>query len=256
MNTGILKEGKSFFFINKEGNFPPDSKTYPSDYKNEQRLGLWITQLNVSNKEQKRIIDEWVDLLPTLDQLRFLWVHSRVSQRIFDAVCENTNIESLYIKWSGIKSIDNIANLTRLRYLRIGSSSQIESLAALEKLPSLEVLEIENTGRIADYDFLAGLRQLKALGVSGSMWTTLKINSLAPIKSLNKLIWLDLANTKLLDNNFSYLHNLKELTTLYLPLWYPRQVYKDIFKALPHLKHGTVEKAATDDEYCREWKIK
>ncbi|MBX3240807.1 MAG: hypothetical protein KIT80_23050 [Chitinophagaceae bacterium] len=256
MTTEILKEGKSFFYINKEKNFPPDSTTQPADYNNERNLSLWITQLNVTSKEQNRIINEWIVLLPKLNQLRYLWFQSKVSQKIFDAVCENKNIEGLYIKWSGIKNIGRITNLTNLKYLRIGSSTQIENLTALENLKSLEVLEVENTKLIADYDFLENLPNLKALGLTGSMWTTLKINGLAPISQLKNLLWLDLGNTKILDMNFSPIHNLKQLTTLYLPLWYPRKIYQELFKSLPKLKHGEIEKIATDDDYCQEWKIK
>lgn len=255
MSIEILKEGKSFYFINNDNNFPPNSKTYPTDYCNEENLSLWITQLNVTNKEQNQITNEWIKLLPQLHQLKFLWFQSKVSQKIFDAACDNENIVSLYIKWSEIKNIDKIVKLKNLRYLHIGSSSQIESLSAIENLVYLEVLEIENTKLISDYDFLSKLTHLKALGLSGSMWTTLKIKSLTPIINLKDLLWINLGNSKVIDEDFTPLHNLKNLTTLYLPLWYPRSIYKELFNNLPKLKHGQIDKIATDDEYCKKWKI-
>jgi hypothetical protein len=251
-----LYEGKSFFYIRKDLDFPPDSTTYFEEYSNSEKLSLNITQLYLTPKEQSKLIDIWCEKIPQLKKLKYLWFQTRVNQKIFDAVCENHNIEFLYIKWSGIIDISNIVKLQNLKYLKIGSSTKIENLKYLKELRKLVVLEIENTQKISDYSFLAEMPQLLSLELSGSMWTTLNIDSLKPFRKLDGLIFLGLGNTKILDADFTPLTELKNLLTLYPPLIYKRDIYKYLHSNLPNLKFGDIEKGALDDEYCKEYKIK
>ena len=112
MNIELLKQGKSFYYLNTESDFPPKkSITYTSEYNGEENLSLWITQLGVTPKEQKQIIKDWVEFIPSMKNLKYLWIQSRVNQEIFDAVCQNDSIVSLYIKWSGVKRIDKLSKL-------------------------------------------------------------------------------------------------------------------------------------------------
>lgn len=256
MSIDNLKYGKSFWFYYPDKGFPPKLITNFDDYNGDDKLSLSITQLNVSSKEQNKIINQWCEIIPKITGLKYIWFHSKVSQKIFDSVCANPDIEGLYIKRSGIKDLSILSNLKNLKYFWLGSSSQITDLSVLRKIKDLEVLDIENTNQITDYSLIGDLTNLKELALTGSMWTSLKIDSFEPLTHLKKLNYLNLGNTKVNDKNIRPLGELKDLVSLYLPLWYKRDDYKYLYSMLPNLKYGEIEKIATDDKYCKEYKIK
>jgi hypothetical protein len=88
---------------------------------------------------------EWCALLPTLSTVTELEFTTRVNQPLFEAACAMTQLTSLCIKWSGIKALDSIANLTRLASLRIGSSGSIESIEPIASRRRLVDLELETS---------------------------------------------------------------------------------------------------------------
>jgi hypothetical protein len=77
--------------------------------------------------------------------------------------------------------------LSNLRYLHIGSSTKVESIAPLVALQQLRLLEVENFKLITDFSPLLALTSLEALAVTGSMWTRQNIGSLEPFTHMH---WL------------------------------------------------------------------
>ena len=185
-----------FWYHKLERDFPPPSISYPSEYSGDEKLNLFCTQLSISSYQQRKLVQEWIDVLPTLENVHYLWFSSRVSQSLFEATCSMPNIEGLYIKWSGIKDLESLKKFEKLKYIHIGSSAQVESIDMLSDLSNLIVLEIENFKRISKLEPISNLIGLEGLGVTGSLWTTQKVESLVPLKSLNNLRYLFIDNLK------------------------------------------------------------
>ena len=87
---------------------PPDLISYPEQYQGEDQLNLECTQLDITSYRQKKLVEKWCNVLPELSDVKILWFKSRVNQALFEAACQMTNLEGLWVKWSGIKSIDSI----------------------------------------------------------------------------------------------------------------------------------------------------
>ncbi|WP_115374345.1 hypothetical protein [Adhaeribacter pallidiroseus] len=71
-----------FWYWNREPDFPPESITKVENYHPRLRLNLFITQLDKTPKEQNKIVDQWCELLPTLQDIKYLWFCSKVNQKI------------------------------------------------------------------------------------------------------------------------------------------------------------------------------
>lgn len=186
----------------------------PSDYDGAARLGLGFDLGAVHESQKKRVIAQWCGKLPELHAVRWLSLWSHVTPPLFDAACRMPGLECLQVKWSNVRKLDPIVGLQSLRYLHIGSSTKVESIAPLAELTRLKLLEIENFKLISDFSALEKLTSLEALAVTGSMWTrqdigaldsfarmtwlrrltidTTRITSLRPLANLEKLEFLDL----------------------------------------------------------------
>lgn len=163
--------------------------------------------------------------------MKFLWFHSKVSQRLFDAACEMRGLEGLYVKWSSIDSIENLPKLRQLKYLYIGSSPGIVSIAPLTHMLNLRWLELENLKKISDFSPLTALTSLTGLAITGSMWSKQKIETLKPISTLRSLTWL--AVDKASDESLKPLANLTALEWLGLPNRYPMEEFAHLSTNLP-----------------------
>jgi hypothetical protein len=134
----------SFWAHRPEESFPPEAINSPSEYDGSSKLNLVCTQLDLSSYQQRKLVNEWCKLLPTLNSLHYLWFNSRTNQAMFEAACEITSLEGLFIEWSGIKDLTPLTNMNKLKYLHIGSSPSVESIVPLSSLDQLVVLHIEN----------------------------------------------------------------------------------------------------------------
>ena len=219
----------------------PKHITYFEDYKPSETLALNITQLDrISYYRQTKIVDQWSVELPNLEEVKYLWFVSRVSQKMFDAACEVPNLEALFIKWSGIKNIDTLRMPKKLRHLWLGSSSQVESIEVLGELDSLITLEIQQLNKISDFSVLSKLTDLEGLGIDGSIWTAQKIDTLKPLATLRNLKYLTLSNTRSKDKSFDPILNLTELVRFESSWNYPESEFEKL-ETLPKLKYGNVE---------------
>ena len=213
-----VRPEQSFWYHRPTKDFPPKSIRYPSDYDGGDRINIVCTQTDLKPDEQKKLVKLWCDVLPRLDKVEYVWFSSRATQELFDAVCEMKTIKGLYIKWSGMKSIDHIAKAKTLRYLHIGSSPSLAPLEPLHQLPNLDWLELENIRACSDLTFTQKLTTLKGLSISGDANSIkyLKLKTLQPLIALQQLYWLSLQTVVVDQDGLLPLARLRKLKYLFL----------------------------------------
>jgi len=227
-----------FWTWDKLNIFPPESIKLPSEFKDDLRLNIACTQqIDLTPTEQKRLVKSWVSFLPTCHKLEFLWFTTHTTQELFDSACELDNLVGLCIKWSGVKKLDHITNLKNLKYLRIGSSTKIESIEPLQQMTNLEVLEIENFKKISDFSPLGHLTNLKFLRIEGGMYTKQKVDSFEPFGRLTNLIHFSTAMLNSPDKRIDPILKLKNLQTLNWSFDIPTEDMDRLKKELPKLKY-------------------
>jgi hypothetical protein len=95
-----------YWLTDKAKDFPPESITYPSEYKGTQRASIACTQLvEFSPSEQKSLVKQWNQFLPTCQEIEMLWFPTQTPQDIFESTCMLKNLVGLNIKWSNIKTL-------------------------------------------------------------------------------------------------------------------------------------------------------
>ena len=227
-----------FWHWDKSSNFPPDSITFPDEYQGQSKVNITCTQrLKMTPNEQKKLVKSWVDFLPSCMNIEMLWFTSHTTQQLFDSVCKLENLTGLNIKWSNVKKLDNISSLKNLKYLRIGSSAQIESIDSLVNLTNLEVLVLENVKKITDFSVLGNLTSLKFLSIEGGMYTKQKVDTFEPISKLSNLIYFSTAMISCIDKRIDPILSLKNLITLNWAFDLSEKDMKRLKTELPSLKY-------------------
>lgn len=147
-----------------------------AEYTGEKELSISCTQLDgfphypkyKSAKEKKRVLSEWCQFLTeNPNAFTSLSFGTRMPQELFNAVCEQKNLERLHIKWGVYPDISTISKLQNLEYLHIGSGAGVLSIESLSKLKNLVALSVENFQKINDYHALAALDNLELLSIAG-----------------------------------------------------------------------------------------
>lgn len=213
----VIEPWHSFWYHRPHLDFPPKTIRDLSEYGGGERLSLACTQTNLPAKQQKELVQSWCQRLPQLTGVRFLWLQSRATQELFDAACAMPDLEGLNIKWGAIQSSATLAGARKLKYLHIGSPS-LAPLEVLGELPELVWLELDNIKAAADLTFLEKLPNLTGLSISGASNSikVLPIQTLAPLRALKKLEWLQLATVTVADESLAPIGDLPALRYLNL----------------------------------------
>ena len=163
---------------------PPD----PREVKENERL-------------QRRYTDEWVRFLKNEKlPVREVEIDSRVNQAVFDALCEQENVESLRIKWLTAKQINGVAKLKNLKKLFLESAASLCDVSPVAALEDLEVLILGQTKKAYDYSSLAALKKLKVLGICSyrpSFGTKIPVRDLDFLAELPSLEYVDLVDVRI-----------------------------------------------------------
>jgi hypothetical protein len=227
-----------FWFWDEANDFPPDSITYPNEYTGQTKVNIACTQLlDLSATEQKKLIKEWIDFLPICQNIELLWFTTQSTQQLFDSVCKLKNLVGLNIKWSNIKTLDNISTLTKLKYLNIGSSAKIESITPLACMTQLEVLRIENFKKITDFSPLSALTNLQFFSIEGGMYTKQKVDTFEPFSKLTNLIYFSAVMISCVDKRIDPLFKLKKLKTINWAFALTAKDMERLKQELPNLKY-------------------
>lgn len=204
-----------FWYWDRANDFPPDSITKPDEYKGQSKANIACTQrLDVTATEQKKLVNDWIDFLPSCKNIEMLWFTTHTPQRLFDSACKLDNLVGLNVKWSNIKTLDNVSALRKLKYLGIGSSSQVQSIIPLAGMTQLQVLSIENFKKITDFSPLIALQNLNFLSIEGGMYTKQKVDSFEPIGKLSNLIFFSAVMVSCPDKRIDAILKLNKLRTL------------------------------------------
>lgn len=176
---------------------------YPDEYTGQRSVKLCCTQHHnayyrpdITAYKQKKITQSWVEFLngavQPMERVQFC---TKTNQPVFDAVCHQENIHSLWFKWCAVTDLTGIEKLKNLKRLYIGLGTSIRDISPLGKLEGLEVLRIGNTTKVTDYSALGNLRNLRALEIIGHDTlnpVSIKVDSDAFLEPLEKLEYLKL----------------------------------------------------------------
>jgi hypothetical protein len=223
---------KGFWYHKPETDFPPKGISSIEDYKQTERLNIFLTE-----KKQVKI---WCENLSKLDNVKFLWISSNVTQELFDSICQMNNLIGLNIERNTIKSIDKINKLKKLKYVRLANFSKIQNINSLGLLSELKVLSLENFKLLSNFKILENLKNLEGLTIEGSMYGTQIIEDIEFLANFKKLKYLMFLNTSIKNKNFDSILNLKELESFYSSLNYPSSEFEKL-NSLTNLKNSNVQ---------------
>lgn len=246
---------KGFWHYDQNNPWEPNSVTSSTEYSGDDLLNIACTQLE-KYSEQKKIVKDWCKVLPSLENVKYLWFTSQVNQDLFDAVCEMKNLNGLFIKWSSIKDINNIQKLKSLKHLHIGSSSQIKDVRILADLTNIETLDLQNIKSLTDISPICELTRLQGLGIDGDWGKNQTIDTLSPISKLQNLKYITLIGTKITDQSLKPLADINSLERVWTALWFRKSEFEYLYNNLPNLKYGNIIQIMTDENFCKENRIK
>lgn len=155
--------------------------TTVTEYDGSGEACIACTQLagRYSDSEGRKILREWIAFLcENPDEFYALHFNSRVPQGLFDAACCQHDLVELRCKWGGYRDLSSLRNLSKLRYLYLGSCPGITALAPIPELRELIVVYLENFQGVSDYSPLSGLTRLEQLVLSGPDLGILTVNDL------------------------------------------------------------------------------
>lgn len=242
-----LEDGIQYFH-----NYKPQPKCVVEvvEYAGEKELIINCTQLDgymypqyTKAREKKRVLSEWCEFLTenpeTFTALSF---GTGMPQELFNAVCKQKNLKSLYIKWGVYPDISAIAELQKLEYLHIGSGAGVLSIAPLAQLKNLIVLSVENFQKIMDYRPLTALENLELLSIEGDSLSPkyIHVDSLDFLRDMKQLRAFYLTAARVASKDYTPILELENLEYLWLS---PRKEVKAIYNkllALPKLKYGSL----------------
>lgn len=211
---------KGFWYYRPDEHFPPMAVTRPEEYDGSPRLNVACTQTSLGSHAQRKLVDHWCQFLPTCRNLEFLWFSSKVPADLFEAACRVPRLRGLWIKRSGIQHLDSLTRAVDLRFLHLGSSTQVKTIQPLGLLKRLEWLEVENFKKIHDISDVGKLHNLQGLAIEGSMWGTQVVEALEPLSRLRQLRHLSIANLRARDKTLAPLFDLPQLQHFHSALWW------------------------------------
>ncbi|MBX7245300.1 MAG: hypothetical protein K1X53_07360 [Candidatus Sumerlaeaceae bacterium] len=170
-----------------------------------------------------------------LKKLRNAWLIN-VNQEFLEEISEVQQLQLLHIHQTTATDLTPLRKLRKLRRLIIRGGTKVLNLDWVHGLSPLESLAIENFKRVEHLDPLGELKSLIGLGIEGSMWTAMRVASLAPLAHLTRLRSLFMINTRIKDQSLAPLHKLQNLGLLECASFFPDSEFIRLRKAMPNLK--------------------
>lgn len=196
--------------------------------------------VDVTLKQRKRLEEKWIELLPELEQVTTLSCRHKVDQTFFEAICKMKNLEHLHFWTSTVEDISSISKLQKLRYLDMESFSRLLDISPILMLKNLEVLSIESSFKVENYDLLGQMTSLKGLRLGGNTFSpkNLRLKSLKPFSKLKHLKHLDLSSSSVIDNSYETILELNSLERFDIAVLIPQSIRQSIKANHKNLKAG------------------
>ena len=190
---------------------------FPSEYNRQEIIKLcctqhtdidWATNTDrMTDARQRKITAEWVDfLMGNQLPLKEVQLCTLTPQKIFNALCTQSSIASLRIKWLRCDDISAIARLTHLKKLFIERAPSLIDISPLASLQELEVLILGDAMKLRDYSPIGKIQSLQMLGVCRYQTATdsrkMKMQSDAFLAGLPDLCYLNLQDVVIEDKQF------------------------------------------------------
>jgi Leucine-rich repeat (LRR) protein len=179
-----------------------------------------------SSRHRRELEDKWIDLLPSLNFVKVLSVRHRVNQNFFEAVCKVKNLEQLHFWSSTVEDLSSISKLQNLSHLGLDSFSRLTDISPILTLKNLQLLSIENSFKIENYDIIGQMGQLLGLKLSGNAFAprNLRLNSLKPFSNLKNLRHLDVSTLSVVDNSYETILELENLERFDITVTIPKPI--------------------------------
>lgn len=208
----------------------------PDEYHGAEVLNIACTQTGLPAGQQRRLVDEWIRLLPTVPATTIVFA-SKVSQELFEAACAAPHLQALSVKWSSCGSLAPLSCARRLQALYLGSSPAISDLSPLAELPHLRHLFLENVGEPVDLSSIRRLNELREFGLSAARGRRLRVITLRHLSSIQSLEMLWLVSLVIEQDGLSPLHGLQDLKSLRTTIRSTSAEFKDLCAAVPSLQY-------------------
>jgi hypothetical protein len=156
-----------------------------------------------------------LERLAELHRLEALWANP-ASPELLRLCARAPALRAVYVCHFKRLSDVPLAGAERLEHLMLGWAPKLVDLSFLRELPALRTIYLEDMKRV-DLSTLPHLPQVTGLYLGGGMWSTLRVESLAPLARLPRLRYLRLSNVRPADGRLRPLTELRELRSLDLP---------------------------------------
>lgn len=166
--------------------------------------------------------------------IRRLWA-SKVDAAFLEEITAMPALETLSLQRVTATDLQPLARLSRLRRLVVCDATGIADLEWTRAL-SLESLGLENLKAVCSLEPLAEQTGLHGLAVEGAMWTSMRVQSLEPLRSLERLEYLFLTNLRVHDRSLHPLHGLPSLRLLQCARYYADGEFAALAAARPGLQ--------------------
>lgn len=169
--------------------------------------------------------------------IRRLWADA-VDASFLEEIAAMQGLELLSISRVTASDLRPLASLPHLRRLVVRDATRVADLEWVRGVPKLEALGLENLSRVTSLEPLSTLTRLRGLGVEGSMWTAMRVETLAPLRTLKALEYLFLTNVRVGDRSLRPLHELTSLRALQCARRFDDAEFAALHSALPDLSCG------------------
>lgn len=147
-----------------------------------------------------------------------------VNQRVLDEICDIPTLDTLRLVCTPrALDLSRLARLPKLRRLILDGPTQMRSLDWASNLGQLDALAMMSLPRVGTLDPLATLPGLHALAIEGSMWTAMRVTTLAPLGHLTQLRYLFMTALRVEDSSLAPLRGLSELRVLDAAYYFPME---------------------------------
>lgn len=172
--------------------------------------------------------------LHRLTGLTQLWAYG-VDTAFLEQIAQLPRLRTLHMDQVSASDLSPLAALPQLERLTIIGATKVGDLEWLDRLRGLRALGLEHFKRVHDLSPLAALTGLTGLAVEGSVWTAMRVATLAPLAGLQALEGLFLTNLRVEDRSLRPLHGLAKLRVLQCARFFPEGEFRALAAARPGL---------------------